>query len=148
MFCGRRSNQNFLNAIRPKDTDADVCKKDPIFCNHKAVKSGDICPKGYRLCPGSQSIENRICIKSVSDCPINNIKAVQNNRYYPGYEKARINSQISLAFSKSQNKQPLTSFKLDFQACMNPDENGHPVIKQDSNSQTYYNFHPSEIKAP
>ena len=70
-ICGSLMDVDYLSVSRPKDTDAKICKRDPIFCYQ--VKSGDICPKGESVCPGKIGHDNLICVKDGTSCPITSL---------------------------------------------------------------------------
>ena len=89
LLCGLRGTTTYLSASRPLDTDAFLCDGSPAFCQEQLGKpdgivAGDICPKGWVVCPGKQSLENRICVEKEQECPINAIEYVKNtfkNKY-------------------------------------------------------------------
>ena len=46
---------------------------DKVFCEHSNVRSGDICPDGYKLC-NTTSIQAKTCVNEGNSCPITKIK--------------------------------------------------------------------------
>ena len=50
---GKKSKSTYISVARPSDTNAEVCKEYPDFCDKEnakttknTLKSGDICPRG------------------------------------------------------------------------------------------------------
>ena len=92
-------------------------KDDPFFTYKQIVRASDgYCPDDMDICPGSQSPENQLCVEhTLSDCPINQITIVKNGDEIPSnVETIPFVDDLSLVFSRDQDKRPLTSFKIAF----------------------------------
>ena len=51
VVCAKKSKTTYLAVDRPSDTNSEVCKDYPDFCDRdKSLRSGDICARGQRVC--------------------------------------------------------------------------------------------------
>ena len=113
IICGKKSTHTYIGVSRPTDTHAEVCKQHHDFCDHPEIISGDLCPEGKQVCPGNQGVENKICMEDLNECPITDVKIIPRYRLLDGYTGITFGN-VQVAFSKKENKRPLTNFKMDF----------------------------------
>lgn len=109
--------------------------REHLHCTYEKIErpKNKKCPDGLELCPGAQSAQNQICVKSnLTDCPINYLKIEK-----PGYvsssdeQMSYYTDQYVIISSKEKDARPLTEFKIAFQPCIIESQNGCPQYKID-----------------
>ena len=119
-ICGGMMRETWANIQRPTDTDHEICERDRVFCEHYNVQSGDVCPQGFDLC-NSTSIQQAICIKSGTPCPITQIKFQKSDPDLP----LKLNENVSISFQREKSTfYPITQFDIKFEACKNHSQQG------------------------
>ena len=114
-ICVKRSGSNIMKAVR-MDT-----KSQTKTCTQK----------NYRDCGADDGdINNKVCVISSSDCPINSIKITTDDKI-DGYTNQQLGGGYKIHFTSKANSLPIVDFTLtEGNVCIYSDEFDRPENKE------------------
>ena len=115
-LCGKEGGDRFVDVVR---VDGET----------------GVCPEGTEPCSNSTSPSNTVCYPPTSlnsSCPITSIQFIQSPAVPPAnYTNVGIYAGTStLVYSRDYDSTPVTTFRVDYRPCVNPEEYENPPTSQ------------------